>query len=178
MSHAPAALHEIVTRPYGDLDPELGERVALAAAEHEIDPLILASLDHSPRRLELYLSYYDQLVTGPVGSDRLKKVIRDRVADLTELRERGELGQHASPETPLGLAADELALVRFMDAWAIDHLDVDPAIYDDLREHFSAACGLAGVCPPLLVASLRVAWRWLVDCFAAPALPDCVPRPE
>ena len=55
MSHAPAALHEIAVRPYANLDPELGETVARAAAEHEIDPRILASLDHSPRRLELYL---------------------------------------------------------------------------------------------------------------------------
>lgn len=139
MSDAPDALHEIVNRSQAGLDPELAERVARAAETHEIDPRILASLDHSPRRLDLYLDYYDQLVTGPLGSDRLKKTIRRRVADLTELRERGELGQDASPEPPAGLSADELALVRFMDAWAIDHQNVDPAIYDELREHYSDA---------------------------------------
>jgi hypothetical protein len=139
MSHAPAALHEIAVRPYSDLDPAFGEPVARAAAEHEIDPRILASLDHSPRRLELYLSFYDELVTGPLGSDRLKQVIRRRVAELTELREQGELGQHASPELPAGLAADERALVRFMDTWAVDHQNVDPGVYDELSEHFSGA---------------------------------------
>jgi alkylhydroperoxidase family enzyme len=139
MSDAPAALHEIVNRSHAGLNPELEERVASAAATHEIDPRILASLDHSPRRLELYLDYYDELVTGPLGSDRLKSVIRRRVADLTELRERGELGQDASPEPPAGLSADERALVRFMDAWAIDHQNVDPAIYDELRKHFTDA---------------------------------------
>ena len=129
MSPAPAALHEIVARSYAGLDPELGSTVARFADAEGIDPRILASLDHSPRRLELYLSFYEELVTGPLGSDRLKKVIRRRVADITDLRERGELGQHAAPEPPAGLAADELALVRFMDAWAIDHQNVDPGIY-------------------------------------------------
>lgn len=137
MSNAPTALHEIAVRPYAELDPELDEAVARAATAHEIDPRVLASLDHSPRRLELYLEYYDQLVTGPLGSDRLKKVVRRRVADLTKLRERGELGRDASPEPPAGLAGDELALVRFMDAWAIDHQNVDPEIYDELRQRFS-----------------------------------------
>jgi alkylhydroperoxidase family enzyme len=139
MSHAPPALHEIAVRRYADLDPELAETVARAAAEHEIDPRILPSLDHSPRRLELYLSFYDELVTGPLGSDRLKQVIRRRVAELTELRERGKLGQHASPELPAGLAADERALVRFMDAWAVDHQNVEPGIYEELHEHLSGA---------------------------------------
>jgi hypothetical protein len=138
-SDAPAAFHEIVIRSHAGLNPELGERVASAAATHEIDPRILASLDHSPRRLELSLDYYDELVTGPLGSDRLKSVIRRRVADLTELRQRGELGHDASPEPPAGLSADERALVRFMDAWAIDHQNVDPAIYDELRKHFPDA---------------------------------------
>ena len=139
MSDAPGELRGIVDRGYAGLGPELDEAVTRTAAAEEIDPRVLASLDHSPERLALYLAFYEQLVTEPLGGPRLKRVIRRRVADLTELRERGELGRHASPEPPAELAADELALVRFMDAWAIDHLAVDPAIYEDLRLHFSDA---------------------------------------
>jgi hypothetical protein len=48
-----------------------------------------------------------------------------------------------SPEPPAGLSADELALVRFMDAWAIDHQNVDPAIHDELVRARRAAEALA-----------------------------------
>jgi len=139
MSDAPGALQQIADRTFAQLDPPLEQAMSATVAAEDIDPRILASLAHSPNRLELYLTFYEQLVTGPLGSDRLKRVIRRRVAQLTELREQGDLGQHAEPEPPVALAADELALTRFMDAWAIDHMDVDPGVYDELREHFSDA---------------------------------------
>jgi hypothetical protein len=139
MSRSPSFLQQIADRTFAELDPSLEQAMSATVAAEDIDPRILASLDHSPHRLELYLTFYEQLVTGPLGSDRLKHVIRRRVAQLTELRERGDLGQGAEPEPPAALAADELALTRFMDSWAIDHTNVDPAIHDELREHFSDA---------------------------------------
>jgi hypothetical protein len=139
MSDSPSALQQIADRTFAELDPSLEQAMSATVAAEDSDPRILASLAHSPNRLELYLAFYEQLVTGPLGSDRLKQVIRRRVAQLTELRERGELGQRAEPAPPETMAADELALTRFMDAWAIDHMNVDPDIYDELREHFSDA---------------------------------------
>jgi alkylhydroperoxidase family enzyme len=170
MSDAPAELREIAGRRHAELEPALEEAVARAAAADGIDPRVLATLDHTPDRLVLYLAFYEELVTGPLASSRLKHVIQRRVADLTQLREQGELGQHASPERPADLAADELALVRFMDAWAIDHLAVDPAIYDELRVHFSDAELTELLWAAAIVfASARVGATVGIPAFADPA---------
>jgi hypothetical protein len=139
MSDGAAVLREIVDHRRQQLSDAAGRDLTRAAEAERIAPRILASLDHSPRRLELYLNFYEQLVTGPLGESRLKSVIRGRVAELTELRLAGQLGQDADPPLPSGLAPDEAALVQFMDAWAIDHQAVSPDLHAALRDHFSAA---------------------------------------
>ena len=104
------------------------------------NPEIVATLSHFPGRLDRFVRYYAQVVEEGLTPRRLKDVMERRVAELHELERRGELpSDPGALEPPEGLADDELALVRFIDAYAIDHNNVPEAIFAELHRHFSAA---------------------------------------
>ena len=103
-----------------------------------IDPGILATLAHSPGRLERFLDFYGQLVTDSFSDPRLKDVVRRRVSELDRLIRAHDLPADASElRPPSGLAADELALVRFIDAFAVDYRNISDEVFGDLRAHFT-----------------------------------------
>lgn len=112
-----------------------------AFAEREgIDARIVATADHSPNRLERFLRFYEEAGVEPFGERRLKDVLHARVAELDELTRRHELPADAADiPLPAGLADDERALVRFADAFAVDHHAIPDAVHVDLRKHFDDA---------------------------------------
>jgi alkylhydroperoxidase family enzyme len=85
----------------------------------------------------LFLDFYEYVMTTTLDP-RLKDVVRQRVGELAALMSRYELPRSAAElEPPTGLAPDEHALVRFVDAFAVDHHAIPEEILTELREHFS-----------------------------------------
>lgn len=118
------------------------ERTAVEAfaAREGIDARIVATADHSPGRIERFLRFYEHAGVEPFGDRRLKDVLHARVAELDELARRHELPADALDiPLPDGLAGDERALVRFADAFAVDHHAIPEAVHADLRRHFDDA---------------------------------------
>jgi alkylhydroperoxidase family enzyme len=132
-----ATLGQIAASAAAALSDDRRATVERAADAGHLDSRVLATLAHAPGRLELFLDFYGSLISASFGDPRLKGVIHRRVGELAELLARHELPRHGELEPPAGLSADALALVRFIDAFAIDHQAIGPEIYDGLREHFS-----------------------------------------
>lgn len=120
------------------LDAEDRARITdLADAEH-INPRILATLAHTPGRLERFKTFYENVVAQSFPDGRLKAVIRDRVAELDPSVRACRLPREAEQlDVPESLAADELALIRFIDEFTIDHLGVSDEVFGALHAEFS-----------------------------------------
>jgi alkylhydroperoxidase family enzyme len=65
------------------------------------------------------------------------------------------------PEEAEGLSEADRAALRFADMFATDHLAIDEAVYDDLRQHFSEAELVElGICCAAYVGFGRLAATW------------------
>lgn len=115
------------------------DRAALARWERiePSNPELIATLGHAPDRLHRFVHYHEHVVEDGLTPRRLKDAIRNRVAELHELGSRFELPEDPSElDLPEDLEPDERALVRFVDAYAIDHHSVPDGIYSELHARF------------------------------------------
>jgi alkylhydroperoxidase family enzyme len=118
---------------------------------------------------------FETLVDERAGtlSNRLTELLRLRIAFWNQCRScmsvryapdtvnEGVVCSLERPQESDDLSEAEKAALRFADAMATDHLAIDDAMYDDLREHFSEGELVElGFCCAAFVGFGRLAATW------------------
>lgn len=136
--HVSEALRSLAAAARRDLPSDSRRRVDGLARTHAVNPEVIATLNGAPDRLERFLAFYEPLAERAFGDRRLREVLHRRVAELDGLGRTYALPADVSDlEPPSGLAPDEAALVAFVDALAVNHLEVPPTRFHALRRFFS-----------------------------------------
>ncbi|WP_172165996.1 carboxymuconolactone decarboxylase family protein [Pseudonocardia broussonetiae] len=109
---------------------------------------------HRPELAEAYVRFMAELRRPGLLPRRLVELVRLRVAFHNQCRscmavryadgaadgvDEGLVCQLATPDESPDLTPAERAALRFADRLATDHLSIDDATIDDLREHFDEA---------------------------------------
>jgi alkylhydroperoxidase family enzyme len=141
----------IKTLPIEDFDPELR---SLVAAD-ECTPLELGGMDihaHRPSHAKAIVGLHEALWTDRLLPDRLLELVRLRIAFFNQcrscmaIRYPGAIADGLTEDLVCSLekpyeAPDltdaERAAIHYGELLATDHLAIDDAVYDGLREHFS-----------------------------------------
>lgn len=103
---------------------------------------------HRPEQAAASANLYEALYATGTLSERLKEMLRLRIAFhnqcrtcmavrySTEVTDEGLVCSLEKPTEAPDLTDAERAALRFADLFATDHLAIDDAVYDGLREHF------------------------------------------
>lgn len=137
--------------PIEQFDPELRQLVAA----DERTPLELGLLRvhaHRPSHAKAIVGLHAALWTDRLLPDRLLELVRLRIAFFNQcrtcmaIRYPGAIADGLTeelvcslekPHEAPGLSEAERAAIRYGELLATDHLAIDDAVYDGLREHFS-----------------------------------------
>src|SRR5262249_377112 len=141
------------TVPIEEFDPELR---TLVAAD-ELTRVELGGMDihaHRPSHAKAIVGLHEALWNDRLLPDRLLRPVRLRIAFFNQcrscmaIRYPGAIADGLTEDLVCSLekpyeAADlsdaERSAIRFGELLATDHLAIDDAVYDDLRQHFTEA---------------------------------------
>jgi len=133
---------------------------------------------HRPEAMNAFAALQSQILEGGSLPSRLKELVRLRIAFHNQCRtcmamryaadslDEGTICSLERPAESEDLSAAELAALEYADLMATNHLAIDEATFDRLREHFAEGeiVELGMVCA-LCVGFGRLAATWKMDDF-------------
>ena len=143
----------IAKLPLDEWDPELR---AMTGADDcsPIEQGLMRMFAHRPEQAKGFVAFAGSLKTNRSLPDRLIELVRLRVAFHNQCRScmairyadgraagvtEGLVCSLENPPQAEDLSAAEKAAIDYGERMATDHLSIDEAIYDGLREHFTEA---------------------------------------
>lgn len=139
--------------PVEQWDPEL-RAMTRADSGTPLEQGIMRMMAHVPDLAKGMIQFAGALKMKRGLPDRMVELVRLRVAFHNQCRScmairytdavadgvtEGLVCQLAAPDLGDGLTPAEKAAIRFADKFANDHLSIDDAVYNDLRQYFTEA---------------------------------------